>query len=173
MADWGTHLLSSTVVASAIPDTNIESKALIVIGSILPDFIFPFYYKVISKKAGKKIKEINKDDYILFGYSTNKIRFLKNIYFFFHGLPFLILIYLMSGIYPSLLFLAIGVGLHFIYDIYLHEYEDNNFKPRPLYPISSKTFNKGFSNSWKLKKPTKIWIYSVHIIIIAFLVVFC
>jgi|GEM_PF-3740967 len=171
MADWGTHLLSSTIVASVIPDTNIESKALIIIGSVLPDFIYPFYYKVLSKKAGKKMKEINEDDYVLFGYSTKKIKFLKNVYFFFHGLPFLIFIYLFSGLYPSLIFLAIGIGLHFIYDIFLHEYEENNFRPRPLYPLSSKPFSKGFSNGWQLKKKTRILICSAHILILVFVVI--
>lgn len=172
MADWGTHLLSSTIVASVIPDTSIESKALIIVGSVLPDFIYPFYYKVLSKKAGKKMKEIGEEDYVLFGYSTKKIKFLKNVYFFFHGLPFLIFIYLMSGIYPSLLFLAIGIGLHFIYDIFLHEYEENNFRPKPFYPISSKPFSRGFSNGWQLKKKTRILIYLAHIIVLAIIVVF-
>lgn len=171
MADWGTHLLSSAIVASVIPDTNIESKSLIILGSILPDFIYPFYYKVLSKKAGKKMKEISEDDYILFGYSTKKIKFLKNIYFFFHGLPFLIFIYLMSGIYSSLIFLAIGLGLHFIYDIFLHEYEENNFRPKPLYPLSSKPFIRGFSNGWNLKRKTTLLIYSTHILILVFVVI--
>lgn len=169
MAMINTHLLSGVAVVVALPEVGLENQILLILGTILPDFIFPYYFSLVSKKSGKKMKDMTENDYINFGHSDSRLIFLKKIYFFFHGIPFLFLIYLLSEIYNPLIFLALGLCIHFIYDIFVHHYNNANFRPKPIYPISSKTFNFGITNGWEIKPFFKIISTILHVLLIVIL----
>ena len=170
MASIVTHVLSGTVLALSVPSATIEEKAFLVIGTVLPDLIFMPYIIAIAHVAKKKIKNLTEEDFILYGYSTPKIRFLKKIYFISHGLPLVFLFLIIGNWQQSFLFLSVGFAVHILYDLFMYQYDDTNFVPRPLYPISSYRFRHGFTNGWRTTWKERILSWSAHLIII-FLIV--
>ncbi|MEK7585698.1 MAG: hypothetical protein AAB477_00465 [Patescibacteria group bacterium] len=170
MASIVTHALSGTVVALSIPSASVEDKAFLIAGAILPDLIFTPYIISVSRIANKKIKDLTEKDFMLYGYSTPKIRLLKKLYFISHGLPLALLLLVIGNWQQSFLFLSAGFALHILYDLFTHQYEDNNFVPRPLYPISSFLFRSGFTNGWRTTWKERTLSWGIHLIIIMWLV---
>lgn len=169
MANTVTHFLSGTALAAALPSATIEDKIVLVAGTVLPDLIFTPYIFAIAKVANKKVNKLTEDDFSMYGYSTPKIRLLKKIYFISHGLPLIFLFLVLSEWKYTFVYLALGFILHILYDLFMHKYEDDNFIPRPLYPLSSIKFKYGITNGWRITWKERILSWSIHILIIFFI----
>jgi hypothetical protein len=166
MADTGTHIISGVSVGF-LTQTTYDEKALIVLGAVLPDIIFPLYFYYVAKRSGKKASAMDEGDYTLHGYSTKTIRSLKRVYYMLHGLPFIAVLFLIGLKYSLVQYVAIGTALHFLYDLFTHQYDDELFRPRPLYPLSSKSFGYGITNGWRMKRRAKVILWSFNIVFLA------
>jgi len=170
--DFGTHLMAGAIIAFAIPEATPEQRALVIAGSVLPDFICPLYFKALAKKVGKKLKNLVEQDAIDFG---DKMKPWIPIYEFFHGLPFFILLSLVEWYLTGGFYFSAGWLSHLIYDLVTHHYPGKlSFCPKPFYPILNWTWKWGLTNGWKLKPKERdfnfqILIWFFHAVLLGFI----
>jgi len=166
--DIVTHALSGVMLASLMPETTPEQKAIIIIGSILPDIPFSRAYFLIAKKAKKSIFKLSFADFDAYGPAVkSKIK----SYLFFHSFVFLAILFIVGFLINKFfIFLGLGWGLHLFYDLFLHKYEKKELRPRPFYPLN-KSWDIGLTNGWMLKPKHFMLIWFNHLVIIAILTI--
>ena len=157
-----THALSGVVLANIIAETP-EQKICVVIGSILPDVLFSPFFPLLSKKAGKKLKDLSEKDFLLL---ADTIQPWRKIYQVMHGIPMLILVSLLEVLIFQTYFLCSGMALHIFYDLWSHKYKTPGLNPKPFFPFSSKPFNYGFINGWESWPKINIISWVIHLILI-------
>lgn len=166
--DIVTHALSGVMLASLMPETTPEQKAIIVLGSILPDIPFSKAYFLIAKKAKKSIFKLNINDFTVHGPLVKpKIK----SYLFFHSFIFLFVLLFIGLLFSEIfLFLSFGWGLHLFYDLLLHKYKEEELRPKPFYPFK-KSWDIGLTNAWMLKPRHFLMMWFNHLVIIFMLTI--
>lgn len=172
MADTPTHILSSIPFVILMPSTSMTEKVLFVAGTILPDLIFTPYIIAIAKEAKKNLDDLTEEDFVSFGYSTPKIRFMKHIYYISHGLPFTLLIFALGRVVPSITYLGFGFLLHVFYDLFFHKYDNDNFLLKPFYPPLNFKYRYGITNGWRMKLWQRALLWAIHIVAVILLVLY-
>ena len=162
------HALSGLVVANLTCET-VEQKALVVMGSILPDIFFSPFYLYLSKKTGKTIYQLKEKDFVTW---AGIIQPWRKIYLWTHSLVLLLMIFLTKVIFYQSYFLAMGIGLHIFYDLLTHKYEDKKLNPVPMYPFSNWSFDWGLTNDWRLGNTGRIIFWLIHSLILYWVIYF-
>lgn len=166
--DIVTHALSGVMLASLMPETTPEQKAIIVLGSVLPDIPFSKAYFLIAKKAKKSVFKLNLNDFTKYG-SIVKPK-IKS-YLFFHSFIFLLALLIVGFLFSNIfLFLSLGWGLHLFYDLLLHKYKEEELRPKPFYPFK-KSWDIGLTNAWMLKPRHFLIMWFNHLVIIFMLTI--
>jgi len=160
--DLLTHALSGVLIASAMPQCSLLEKSMIVAGTIIPDIPFGKTFLTIAKLARKSVFKINMEDFAKFG---PKVVSKLHTYWSFHSFFFLAILAVSEFLLTNAFFLTIGWACHLLYDLPSHNYKEEEFKPKPLYPLSI-SFDIGMTNGWKIKPQTYAIVWGIHILLI-------
>ncbi len=120
--DFISHALIGAIIAELM-QLDLTKTSLIIIGSILPDTsVIPVY----SYYGGVKRAKDN-----FFKDKRKKPKLITHIYDFSHSILLMTMVLLLSLIYQPLIFLALGIAIHVLIDIFTHK----KHSPRFLYPL--------------------------------------
>ena len=163
--------MSGAIVAFASEMTPLQ-RLLVIVGSVFPDIVCPFYYRGLVKKAGKKIHDLTEEDGIRY---QEDIQPWMKIYRWLHSFVLWGKILAFELIFANGLYFARGWLIHILYDLVSHHYPKNmNLGPKPFYPILKWVFPWGLTNGWRMMKTQEGFKYQkltwfIHAIILAFI----